>query len=325
MLSTIPRLADKAFVIGHLLPSIIFFALVIFIFDDKLSYYDVHSALMEKGDVKIIVYISIIIWVGATLLLILNNVLIKGLEGYIWPFSAIFSAVSQEKQRYDRKFARFSELEEQWRSSKKSGDPFPDNLKEEYDAILMDLVTCFPARHLILPTRFGNAMRAFEDYSRQVYGADAIPLWVHLNAVISKEFQAAVADAQARINFLVNSIYLLMIILILPLIRLFFLPTGDAGITFAICAILSAALIYIFYKLSIMNVYTCGCIVKAAFDCYLPALAKQLGYSLPHKGADQYRFWQEVSQRAIYHLAINPEDWRVEDKAGSDQIGADPS
>jgi hypothetical protein len=69
-------------------------------------------------------------------------------------------------------------VESGWRS-------LPRSFKREYDDLLIELVVQFPSeQRLILPTRFGNAIRAFEDYSRQVYGADGIPLWIHLKLIL---------------------------------------------------------------------------------------------------------------------------------------------
>lgn len=42
-------------------------------------------------------------------------------------------------------------------------------------------------------------------------------------------------------------------------------------------------------------------------DCYLPALAKQLGYKLPDDPAVQGEFWEAVSRRAIYNQTFPPE------------------
>jgi hypothetical protein len=50
-------------------------------------------------------------------------------------------------------------------------------------------------------------------------------------------------------------------------------------------------------------------LVRAAFDCYLPALAKQLGYELPKTAVERRQFWIEVSQRVTYHQVLKPERW----------------
>jgi hypothetical protein len=44
-------------------------------------------------------------------------------------------------------------------------------------------------------------------------------------------------------------------------------------------------------------------------DCYLPSLAKKLGYKLPPNGKTQREFWEAVSRRAIYHRELEPSEW----------------
>jgi hypothetical protein len=40
--------------------------------------------------------------------------------------------------------------------------------------------------------------------------------------------------------------------------------------------------------------------VKAAWDCYLPALAIQLGYVLPDNEVDRKVFWRKISAHFVY-------------------------
>jgi len=192
--------------------------------------------------------------------------------------------------------------------------------------IIAELATQFPSEErLILPTRFGNAIRSFEDYSRKVYGADSIPLWLHLNTVIPKEFQATLEDARAQVNCLLNLFLFSEIIFTLSILRFILslrLPHSfnvnipkfcdiltTRSMSFALFALCAAVLGWLAYEFSIERIYEWGGLVKAAFDCYLPDLAKRLGYRLPLIADDQRRFWIAVSRRAIYHRPLKPEEW----------------
>ena len=52
-----------------------------------------------------------------------------------------------------------------------------------------------------------------------------------------------------------------------------------------------------------------------AYDCYLPALAKQMGYDLPRTEVDRKAFWTALSRQLIYrrdpegNLEYKTEDW----------------
>ena len=48
-----------------------------------------------------------------------------------------------------------------------------------------------------------TSLRSF-DVPRQVYGADAIPVWTRLASVVSKDYAAQINDARARVDCFVN-------------------------------------------------------------------------------------------------------------------------
>jgi len=53
-------------------------------------------------------------------------------------------------------------------------------------------------------TSFGNAVRAFEDYPRVLYGFESINGWSRLNAVIPKSYQDILGNKRAMTDFWVN-------------------------------------------------------------------------------------------------------------------------
>ncbi len=321
MLSTIPKLVDKAFIIGFLVPVILFFVALLFLFSDFPWVSDI---LTQKiNDIEKILYISLLVWTFSIFMMMVNHLLYQVVEGYRWPISKLAGARSRELRRFEKKTQRFDELNRQWIVA---GDQFPDACKREYDKLLIELVTEFPSdQNFLLPTRFGNAIRAFEGYSKQVYGADSIPLWVHLTTVIPKEFQASLEDARTQVSCLLNIMFFAAIIFVLSIFR-FMLSLSilslfntnfskfwdifrSESMTFAFFAFCAASLAWLTYQFSIEKIYEWGSLVKAAFDCYLPDLAKRLGYELPLTGDDQKKFWISISRRAIFHRAIEPEEW----------------
>ena len=78
---------------------------------------------------------------------------------------------------------------------------------------------------------------------------------------------------------------------------------------FIFVGIVATSVCVVAYRLSIERIHSWGRLVKAAFDCYLPALAKKLGYQLPKTEEKRRKFWIEVSQRVTYHrvLSVRPE------------------
>ena len=65
----------------------------------------------------------------------------------------------------------------------------------------------------VLPTSFGNAVRAYEDYSRVVYGFESINGWSRLQAVMSKEFMEILGSSRARVDLWLNLLFLAILFL----------------------------------------------------------------------------------------------------------------
>jgi hypothetical protein len=86
MFSTFPKLIDKAFIVGYLLPVLIFviFATAIYptlpILSGLIALSD-----QDKRQSGSIAYLAISMFGLSTVMVILNNMLYKIVEGYIWP------------------------------------------------------------------------------------------------------------------------------------------------------------------------------------------------------------------------------------------------
>ena len=61
-----------------------------------------------------------------------------------------------------------------------------------------------PMKDEVLPTLFGNRIRAFERYPNELDGADGVTLWPRLLAVVASDYSAAIGDAQAQVNCMMN-------------------------------------------------------------------------------------------------------------------------
>jgi hypothetical protein len=339
MLATLPKLADKAFVLGFLFPVLFFLISGFLLFSDIKAVSDLLHKFAEKDALEKFAYVVLLVWGLAVLMMMLNHILYRMLEGYLWPLSELKWLKTRQLGKFDKLSERVSNLAEEWRSA---GDAFTSTKRREHDLLLIDLVRTFPAeRESVLPTRFGNAIRAFEVYSKEVYGADSVPLWLHLATVVPKEFQAALEDARAQVNCLVNLCFFALLIGLMAAVRFvqspdwmdavsIYPPSIDIGkllatqgFAFGSTIIGAAVVVRVAYELSVERVHSWGIFVKAAFDCYLPALASRLGYRLPTTREAQQNFWTAVSRRAIYHRQLNPEEWPRADKNHEDEDRVD--
>jgi hypothetical protein len=330
MLTTIPRLADKAFIIGYLLPTGVFLIAITILFSDVAFFSAVNSLIQSDRSFDKILYLGLALWGASIILMIANHNIYQFVEGYTWPIPQLASKFgSTEVNRFKRLSKQLSDLGRRWTAA---GERFPNKERQKYDEILVKLRTQFPSHEeYVLPTRFGNAIAAFEDYSREIYGADPIPLWIHLNTVVPKEFASSIEDAKTNVTFLMNAFVFSAMFSILSLCR-FLINLEEYSLghnhpttnfySYELVALASGIVARLTYELSIEKIYSWGTLVKATFDCYLPALAEKLGYKLPSKGEEQKRFWTAVSRRAAYHRPLKPEDWpRLDAPESKESVG----
>jgi len=178
-----------------------------------------------------------------------------------------------------------------------------------------------PSDKYILPTRFGNILRAAESYSRVRYGIDGVPMWPRLALVIPDQYMARVDMANNQCSFLLNSSILSVVYGLLCLLVsgyqlficilaaqgisfwLYFIPINlhpavyfqRIGIYFVI-AIFSFLIAMFFYKASLFNLNRYGLIIRSAYDLFRFDLLRALKFPLPETTEDEYQEWEDICQ-----------------------------
>jgi hypothetical protein len=325
MLSTLPKLADKTFIVGFFLPALLFAAAGLVMFSDFPFVREFFKAALGMEATWRFVFLLLGLWSLSVLMSLINHYQYQVLEGYRWPIRNFNILRRRERNRFDTWYEPYQKLSDDWAAARREKNTYPTDLQRKHDELRKLLVRDFPEdQNFLLPTRFGNAIRAFETYSQRVYGADAIPLWLHLSSVIPKEFRAALDDARAEVNFLVNICYFAGLISLVALFRVLAhgaivgLPFLDLKtLAFISIAIGATCICRMSYNFSIQRIYAWGDLVKAAFDCFLPALAERLGYELPESTAEQRAFWVDVSRRAIFHFPLRQKWLQIQGEAPS--------
>ena len=87
MFSSLPKLADKNFVVGFLLPTLLATFAVLFLCKDIGSCSSVYPAVLNEKSFGKLTVLVLAVWLGATILMICNHVLYRVLEGYVGPFN----------------------------------------------------------------------------------------------------------------------------------------------------------------------------------------------------------------------------------------------
>lgn len=328
MLSTLPKFADKAFIVGFFIPAIIFSLCELVLFSGNKIFGDTLKAINEKDFGGAVIF-AVAVWILSVLLATFNIFLYKIFEGYVPPFQwgiMLRGRTTAALEQYQNEAAK---LYDNW--TKRA--PFTAENQSQLSNLLRGLAKLPTRRSEILPTEFGNSIKAFEVYAREVYGADAIPIWIRLSAVAPKALLEDVQDARSKVDFMLNSSMLAILFGISAFGYFIYLTDWngfsiasatdnygelfgkDSTLIYLAASGVAIALSFIFYRGAVILIPAWGDVVKAIFDLSLPELAKTMGYVLPANDKDRRSFWDTASRmmtmrtypgRVPIHY---PEDW----------------
>lgn len=170
-----------------------------------------------------------------------------------------------------------------------------------------------PSIDLILPTRFGNILRAAEMYPATRYAIDAVPLWGRLAHVIPKDGMEKLDEANNQCLFLLNATVLTSIFSALCLLISFYNGFGllmrnsacqsglcqrDFGV-YGILAILAITVAWFFYEASLLNVGQYGSMIRTAYDLYRFNLLEALRLKLPTTLKDERKLWRKIGNFVV--------------------------
>jgi len=326
--ASLPKLADKNFVIGFLLPVLIGGFAGVLLFCDVQPVQGIYDNIFAEKTLSDLTVAILAVWSAAVGLVLFNHRIYRLLEGYSGPLKQP-RWIASNQQRHDELTGYLTQMYPQIfpRPGTASAE-----VQDEYFRRRRKYNTQYPYRRdLVLPTRFGNVIRSFESYPEKVYGADSIPLWPRLQAVLPKEVTGGIDDTRAQVDFFINLLVLALLIGAGALVRfgvyLYMvdycrktgvdafaycspLGWGDVRFRWALMAWIGGAIIVarISYGSAVARAEVWGTFVKSAVDLYLPELAKQLGYDLPGTNLARQQFWDAVNSMFLYATPI-PDEW----------------
>jgi hypothetical protein len=299
MFGKLPDLFGKAFAIGFFLPA----AVVAVGIAGILSLHGMPKSIADFAQDEKTLGSTVavaLIWLFSIVLMAINTTIIRTLEGY-GPFNPLRLGARLERRRFEKLLQEITDVDGQiFKAEDGHTDPEPSLLNRSRDAHIMRAAR-FPDERNLLPTRFGNVIRAFEVYSRDVYGIESIQGWPRLVAVIPADYQAIVDEAKAQLDFWIN------------------LSLGGILLAafYAVSALIHGAWVGIWIPIICFVVTGGACtriaasaaawgeLVTAAFDLYRGDLCKQLGLAMPPDLAGERAMWAAVSRTAIYRSAEN--------------------
>jgi hypothetical protein len=335
MFSGLSKLADKAFLVGYFIPALLGLASFILANQD-LTLFAHWLASAQQGEKGLgdVIAVLFAIWTLAVALMGLNDVAIRFLEGYYWPFTLNWFVKRQVKRYHMLADLYFKEKRNQQSAEKYAEklsriDPQKQTAASaDHDAKLRKirirknrlrekLVRQYTTNETsILGTRLGNTLRAFEKYPDDVYGAASIVIWPRLLDVMSKEYHEELRDARATFDMCASFILVLSIVALSATCRFviyLYLNQWGLAVRFAVTTLAATAVTQAFYWLAIHNARVWwGEVFKGAYDLYLRALAEKLGCEAPLEPSKRRRFWRQVSRQLRYHEAVDLSEFAKE-------------
>jgi hypothetical protein len=328
MIGSLPKLLDKNFAIGFFVPALLAVIGVAWIFPSLTVLNPIRTLGASDKVLTDLTYVVLIVWVVAIILMTANHALYRILEGYLPPVSWMRPLVRWHRWRFNRLKTRYDALMIEWQTASGTNQEFPDEDRNRVSDLRRKLLSRYPSSEAELrPTRFGNIIRSFEVYPRELYGVDSVPVWLRLASVIPKDFTSLLDDARSEVNFFVNLMYLALLIAVASSANAVYatnwhhLPISDALRAAGLRHIVVPATAFVISVVAYYWATTCamawGDLVKSAFDCYLPALIKQLGFAVPPTEAERLEFWDEFSALITFQQPMTPDRWPIAGETGS--------
>ncbi len=295
MFAELPSLFGRAFAVGFFLPAAVTLSALAAI-AHAFGFGRTMESILTTDLATTAAIAAAGIWLFAVALMALNRSLIRLLEGYgsLNPFQLVkrmqISAFEQLQQQV-------SERKGVIEQARANGEDPPQDVLAEYAVGRRRLAEEFPhMRQWVLPTRFGNVLRAFEVYSSVVYGLDAIPAWERLVAVVPEHYRTLIDDAKSQMDFFVNLWFGSCLCLATY--------AGFAGWKYfapypwiPVVALPAAVLAAQWARAAARQ---WGVLVMSAFDLYRGTLCKSLGLRMPGSIEAEREMWTKLSQMMIY-------------------------
>lgn len=149
----------------------------------------------------------------------------------------------------------------------------------------------------IAPTRFGNALRAFESYGKSRFNLDSQTLWYEVSAVAPKYLQDQYDSARATVDFFVASVWLSAFLCIAALagaVR----QAYDPGL-FVVAALAFAVMLLCRWML-VRVTRDWSLAVQAMVNLGRKKLAESLGLQIPVSLEEERHMWGHLTSFVFY-------------------------
>lgn len=330
------------FLVAAMVPSLTFVIAGITVFDptiQMISRFEKQGGTYQLIEFGLLVFILTVI-IGFTLTA-LNTYILKLYEGYAFIHHVPFMykrLLRYHKRKAENLISRREELRKQIEVLRRNVKKSPEikrlerNLRQEYYSVTSEYDRSYPSNpEEILPTQFGNILKASEQYSGTRYGLDGVEFWPRLIQVIPKEYQQTIDNSRNELSFLVNMsmlsilFYLACFIAVFYSLYVFPVDFSNTDSFFAIAGVTvrylaAAGLAFIcsvfFYKASIYSVSSFGLMIRSAYDLFRIDLLRQYKLKIPANLKEEFYTWKDLNEFVVmgkHSLTFKKLDYDIKD------------
>jgi len=327
------------FLVSAMVPSLALVIASIMVFDPSLN---VPTAFEELQDTYQLVGLGLLVFIFTVIigftLTALNTFILKMFDGYVIPPPVRFlynksRNIHLQKARNLMRHrnilkSKIRELEEH-AGNNPGREAELEDLRDKYYRVAADYDLIYPEDLAdVMPSRFGNTLKAAENYPGERYGFDSIHIWPRLVHVIPTEYKLSIDTVRNELSFLVNMSILSVTFSFLCLLAIFYSMGAisgagtDPAVFFEFSGktlkyLAAAALGFIscgfFYNASIFSVGSFGLMIRSSFDLFRLDLLKKLGMERPKDSIEEFETWQKLNELIVlgsHSLTFKKLDYR---------------
>jgi hypothetical protein len=315
----------SAFFISSFIPSLGFLMIATFIFDPIIpaALRQRLQATFEPLDQAGILLIISAILLGYTLTS-LKEFHYRLFQGYYWPFNLSLLR-KRQKNRASKLRKKLGILKEQVDESIKHNSKCIDSLQDEYYRLEAQYQRNYPSElDKVLPTSFGNIMRAAEYYPAERYGIDKTVIWPRLLEVIPESYHNKIEQSDNSLTFIINCAILSIAMAILcikasiyQVIFLYLAKNGQSNLVYFIPvqagtkaeriyiertglylvgSMIAIGIAAILCYISVQVAKSYGNMVCSAFDMFRFELLGRFKQEIPTDSDTEYDLWKKISE-----------------------------
>lgn len=310
------------FLVSSMVPSLAFVVTSLLVFDPGLK---ILSSFQQMDDIPRLIVLGLLVSMMTVILgftlTALNTFILKMFEGYVIPAPIQFlydksRRIHRERAQSQRRHRDI--LEEKLRALKKivKSNPAREQEFEELKALHYKAAANYGLVYPddpndIMPSRFGNTLKAAESYPGERYGFDGVQFWPRLVHVIPTEYKLSIDGTRNELSFLVN-MSVLSILFSLSCVAAIFFSMGAVNgvgtnpgvfidflwVVFRFLALAALGFIscIFFYNASIFSVGSFSLMIRSSFDLFRLDLLKKLGLKRPKDSIEEFDMWDNLNE-----------------------------